>query len=111
MNKNPVVAVVAVLLLIVGLSGCIDSDNENNSSHPEKFVGTWVYKEIPSIQFTLFEDGECSYIAQAGTWEVKEGKLIIDRAQNRLVFSYTFSNNNQTLILTGGGQTETYIKQ
>ena len=105
-NKKVIGIGIILLFIVVGLSGCTDDIGTNR---PEEFVGTWKgdYNEI-----TFFKDGECSMTGASGTWEVKEGKLVIELGQEiRIVYSYVFSDNNQQLELTTQYLTETYIKQ
>jgi len=61
MNKQFIVIVIAVLLLVVWLSGCMGDKVENNeSSIVDKFIGTWklveqsygIYDEIAGITET-----------------------------------------------------------
>lgn len=103
---------IGIILLIVGLSGCIDGGDEKVIDiHPDEFVGTWANKEIPAINFTLTKDGEYSWgVTQGGTWEVKEEKLVLDINDLRTEFDYVFSENNQELELTTSGTSITYIK-
>ena len=111
MNKKVIGIGIILILICIGLSGCIDGDNDIDI-HPEEFVGTWANKEKPAINFTLTKDGEYSWgITQGGTWEIKEGKLVSEIDNYRTKFDYILSNNNQQLQLTTSGNTNTYIKQ
>jgi len=118
MNKHLIVIGTAVLLLVVGLSGCTD-----NVLNPEMngFVGTWKYEyeflggTVPEI-ITFFSDGTCTG-AGYPNYEIKDGKLvfIIYSEGNEMQFAcdYIFSDNDNTLSLTtvGSSNTKVYTKQ
>ncbi len=99
MKKQLILFAVAILLIVVCLSGC--SENRD-----QRFVGTW--ESVSGGELTFFSDGECSI----GTWEVKEGKLVIDiNTGGRIVYTFSFSDNNTKLSLTTDGITFNYVKK
>jgi hypothetical protein len=60
----------------------------------------------------LTNDGEYSWgVTHGGTWEEKEGKLVLEIDNYRTEFDFVFINNTQELQLTTSGNTITYIKQ
>jgi hypothetical protein len=111
MKKQLVIVGTAVLLLVVGLSGC----NELNplSSEEDRFVGTWKQNKEYGIGFTLFSDGTGSWQSVSTTWELKDGKFTIYFSGVYLIYNYEFSNNYQTLSLeeTNSGLKYEFIKQ
>ena len=114
MNKKIIIFGIISLLIFVYLSGCLNDKNNDKGepNHPSEFVGTWENKVIPSINFTLTKEGDYSWgVTHGGTWEEKEGKLVLEIDNYRTVFDYVFSNKNQELQLTTSGNTITYIKQ
>jgi hypothetical protein len=112
MNKKITMVGIISLLFFVYLSGCINNNDNAGPNRPIEFIGTWVNKVNPSINFTLTKDGEYSWgITHGGTWEEKEGKLVLEIDNYRTEFDYVFFNNTQEIQLTTLGNTITYIKQ
>ena len=108
MKKQLVIIGIIALLFTVGFSGCSTKNNndnqDNNTINPEKsrFVGTW--KNTTSyMTLNLFSDGICSMWGYTGTWDLKDGKLVIDLPSVGVPFTYTyiyiFFNNDKTLKL------------
>ena len=111
----------AVLLLIVGLSGCV-------SLEESKFIGTW----SSSNAVFVFEDGlfskNCRWslgtmhpsatLDYQGTWKVENNRLIIEynynwggdigTVHNKEIYNYEFSNNNQNLNINGNQMFDYY---
>jgi len=99
---------VLAILFTVELSGC---NQVSNTINPEKnkFVGTWQGKTsditgVHNITIILFSDGTSSFKGFSGTWDLKDGKLVIEittgMGSGTFVFNYTFSNNDRTLTIT-----------
>jgi len=115
LNKHLIVIGTAVLLLVVGLSGCNEISNTINpekNTEKNKFIGTW-YKSNYLIM-DLLSDGTCSYLAQSGKWDVTNGKLILDLSSGyNPSFNYAFSDSDLTLKLTStlDGSTVVYTKR
>ncbi|VVB61215.1 Uncharacterised protein [uncultured archaeon] len=106
---------VIALLVCIGLCGC---NQVNNTINPEKnkFVGTWQNTTLDlTTTINLFSDGTCLYLDLPGTWDVKDGKLIMDFTDSGFTwtYNYVFSNNDRTLSLTftAGGLSQVFIKQ
>jgi len=115
MKKQLVIIGIVAILVTVGLSGC---NQVTNTVNPEKskFVGTWQNTTLDlTTTINLFSDGTCSYIGLPGTWDVKDGKLVMDFTDSGVdwTYNYVFSNNDRTLSLTStaGGLTQVYTKQ
>ena len=111
MNKHLITFLIAVLLLTVGMSGCIENNSTDNDE--SKFVGTW---ESPGqSSYSFFSDGTCSHSYMGGTYMVKEGQLVVTFTSPRysILYDYSFSNDNTTLALTEANSDETtvYTKQ
>jgi hypothetical protein len=112
-KKKKQLALIAALSILVcsELSGC---NEMNNMTNPEKnkFIGTW-YKSNYLVM-DLHPDGTCSYLAQSGTWDVKDGTLTFDLSSDyKPSFTYTFSDSDLTLKLTStlDGSTVVYTKR
>ena len=87
------------------LSGCIDDKS--------KFIGTWSTGSSYST-ITFFSDGTCSYAGMSsGSWEIKDGKLVINGLGMSGTFEYSFSNNDNMLTIThvATGQITTFTKK
>ena len=113
MNKHLVVLGMAVLLLIVGLSGC---EQVGIQSEENRFAGTWKTDSLYDT-LTLRSEGTCKKFTYDGTWSIKDGKftLIYTARTNpqTYIYEYSFSNNNNTLTLTNidTGTPLVYTKQ
>ena len=115
MNKHLFVIGTAVLLLVVGLSGC-----DSIVSHPDrdKFIGTWKSTINEFNTYTLEGDGTLYYWGvKGGTWEVKDNNRLEfhysgSGGSGTVAYEYEFKDSN-TLILEplGTGYSETYKKQ
>ena len=110
MKKLTILIGILIMLTYVGLSGCNEIVNGNN-----KFVGTWdCSTEQGSIYqiyylnstMTLFSDGTFDgtplLSIYSGTWDIKDNKLVFTYSGNAIMetYSYSFSNNDDTLTLT-----------
>jgi hypothetical protein len=101
MKKQLLIIGIVAILFSVGLSGC---NQINNTLIPEKnkFVGTW--KNTTShMTLDLSSNGTCSMWSYTGTWDLKDGKLVIDLQSVGVPITYTyiylFFNNDKTLKL------------
>jgi len=74
-----------------------------------KFVGTWYQPEFYGRAMTFYSDGSCSDFGWPGTWEIRDGKLIITAMDGTSIarWNYSFSDNGRELTLSGRG---TWIK-
>jgi len=99
MNKTLIIIGVAVLLVCVGLSGC---NEKSGNSKLDRLIGTWMENgEVDYIfesdrTFTSF-DGP---ITTAGTYEIKDEKLVLTVGGISISYNYSFSNNDRTLTMT-----------
>jgi hypothetical protein len=99
MKKQLLILVIVAILVTVGLSGC-------SSSPKNKFIGTWVVEENER-NYTFYSNGSVNEIwTQDGNdiiipnsiwydYSIAENKIII----NNVSYEFTFTNNNQILIL------------
>jgi uncharacterized protein YceK len=111
MKKQLVIIGIVAILVTVGLSGCNEVSN-TLSPEKNKFIGTW-YKSNYLVM-DLFSDGTCSYLAQSGTWDVKDDKLVLVLSSGyNPTFNYSFSDSDLTLRLTStlDGSTTVYTKR
>jgi hypothetical protein len=93
MKKQLIITGIVAILITVELSGC-------NSSPENKIIGTWVSKiNGTNRTFIFYNNGSANeFWALANIWykySITEDKLIIGDND----YSFTFSDNNQTLIL------------
>jgi outer membrane lipoprotein SlyB len=97
-KKQLVIIGITLVLLAVGLTGCIDDNS--------KIVGTWTaVNTVPSDFLTIFSDGTIvKSDGSSGTWELKDGKVVMvvtEQGQTiTSVYDYTFSNNDNTMTFT-----------
>ncbi len=114
MKEQLVIIGIITLLITVGLSGC-------NMSSPdrEKFIGAWkgtysyggnFTRKVP-VTIVFLTDGRYSaslpLIRDNGTWTIKDGKF--DKTRDNeptVVCSYSFANNNTSLLLTSSSFSE-----
>ncbi|KYK22323.1 hypothetical protein AYK25_02675 [Thermoplasmatales archaeon SM1-50] len=113
MKKQLLIIGIISILIYVGLSGCNEHNNTINTEE-DRFIGTWHSTTgSPSI-LEFFKDGKCIY-GYNGTWELTDGKLVINLISISLIttYNYTFSNNDKTLTLTfiENNFTEVWTKQ
>jgi len=102
MKKPLLIIGIVALLVCVGLSGC---NQVSNTLNPEKgkFIGTWKVEKLNNSTisgevYTFFSDGTVRISAASGTWELKDGKLVLEFEMHQSMYSYSFSNNDRTLI-------------
>jgi hypothetical protein len=115
MKKQLVILGIVALLVSVEFSGC---NQVSNTINPEKnkFVGTWQNTTLDlTTTINLFSDGTCSYMGLPGTWDVRDGKLVMDFTDSGFTwtYNYVFSNNDRALSLTftAGGLSQIFTKQ
>jgi hypothetical protein len=99
MKKHIVILGIIILFIVIGLTGCFESDNKEL----EKFVGAWKYGTSPnSGSLTFFSNGTGIYKIDYAEWKIENGKLIIflPKRDETFKFDYEFLDDNQTLILT-----------
>lgn len=105
MKKHLIVIGTAVLLLVVGLSGC----NEiGGNSELDRFVGKWKGGFSPLL---FYKDRTCNIGSLTGNYRIEEGTLVVDLDIEKMsvLYEYEFSNNDNTLTLTELGLVEVPI--
>ncbi|MCJ7570651.1 MAG: hypothetical protein MUO82_02075 [Candidatus Thermoplasmatota archaeon] len=122
MRKQLMIVGIIAILLIVGLSGCTNT-NTNNGRENNKFFGTWIGSEtIPNvglinIRMTFMSNGTFNICGgegiiktyASGYWDIKDGLLIINGEYGKRTYSYLFSNNYKSLIITSTKDTEKFV--
>lgn len=109
MKKHRIIIGFAILLTIVGLSGCNQVEDTGNPEQ-NKFLGTWITNEEIARQdlgrtITFFSDGRVIFQSEYfGTYTITEGNYLIvnlttNNNQTQHLFDYGFSDNNTTLRL------------
>jgi hypothetical protein len=104
MKKHLVIIGIIALLVCIRLSGCQEKVD------PEKFIGIWVYdgdKDLHTDSFIFYANSSvlCSYHYPGSTvlnyqwnnYTIIENKIKIGKS----VYEFTFSADNQQLILNG----------
>jgi hypothetical protein len=111
MKKQLLIIGIIVLLVSVGLSGCVDN------SELDHFVGKWTAKNFTNYTMVLIfnSDRTCTIGTLPGRYSLKEKTLVVDLGKNvSMMYDYNFSNDFNTLTLTvlGASQyTIVYTKQ
>lgn len=112
MKQQLLIVGIVVILVGVGLSGCSRVSTKLNPDS-DKFLGTWKVVEINNSTaigdiYTFFSDGTVGLTDTMGTWEFKDGKLILDFDVHQYMYSYSFSDNDRTLTWISMDRTITY---
>lgn len=91
------IIVVAIIVIGVVLFFIMIKDEKS------KFVGTWTDQDGDTHHF--FSDGTFNSISgsmtQSGTWELKDNLLVFITSRGTITYSYSFSNNDNTLTMSG----------
>ena len=92
--KKIAILLIVILVVSVGfLSGCVNEES--------RFIGTWADQK--GYNLVIFSDGtytnEDITTTYSGTWELKDDKIVFTVQEVDLPFSYSFSNNGNTLTL------------
>ena len=88
---------IAVMVISTGLlSGCTG----NPFDPATKFVGTWK-DSSGMVVLVFFSDKTVNspVSGEHGTYEIKDGKLVITGAEGESIYNYSFSNDDTTLTL------------
>jgi len=116
MNKIPVLAIILLVVSVGFLGGCTETKNLLQSNNSE-FVGTWVedgdFGAGPSPYLEFFSDNTGVISYQSMTWEIKDGRLVINRIDG-IAFSYSYEfseNDNKLTLIMPGSNPDTYTKQ
>jgi len=89
------------MMICVGLlSGCNET-SVSLTDEEKRFVGTWNGNTTIFNVIAFFPDRACSYLFDlSAIWKIKDEKLVIKAKQGEFTYDYSFSNNNDTLIIT-----------
>jgi len=99
MKKGILVLIISIFVVNV-LCGCINENKKTNAIDIKtKFVGKW---NSDSESITFYSDGTYVSTNSNGTFELKDDKLLLQDQVNSEAyeFTYSFSNNDNTLTLT-----------
>lgn len=100
MQKQIAVVLIAILFIIVGLSGCNEYADDKG-----KIIGTWRGKGGGSltVAYSFFSDGTCSWGSLAGTWDIKDGKIVMTLMNGEMSKSlnYKFTDDPDILYFNG----------
>ena len=113
MKKQLLLIGIVAILISVGISGCEDT-NKNANSEKDRFIGTWQTATGYPSTIEFLKDGGLTYGAE-GTWDLKDGKLVINIPSYNLndTYNYAFSDNDTSLTttFTGNNYTQVWTKQ
>ena len=99
MNKKIVIIGIALILVSIGLSGCNEVQNSPETDI-SKFIGTWKSEDKSEV-ITFFSDNTFSGgTSFSGTWELKDGKLVISISSSgsEFVTTYDYIFFNETTL-------------
>jgi len=101
MNKHLIVSGIVVLLIYVGLSGCTDSPLQSDE---DRFVGTWHYNQYGLFHIMILYTNGTLFASSSegnasGTYEIKDGKFVMEGLYGVGVYNYSFSNDGKKLTL------------
>jgi len=128
MNKKLLISLLAVLLVVISLCGCFQSDEQSIklNSEEKRFLGTWAntsqhqgntitltYVFLPDKTYEVTAETEIDSVSYNGTWKTKDNQLVIAIEGRTQTGNYQFLNNDQTLIIsdTNNGNNTVLIKQ
>jgi hypothetical protein len=110
--KKIIVFVIMILILIVGLSGCNESNKSSNTDEV-RIIGSWFISELidgktNTITYIFLPDKTYKVIGSydgltenfSGIWKIEDNKLIVTIEGRTLTGDYQFSNNDKTLTIT-----------
>ena len=122
MKKQLTIIGIIIILIIVGLTGCTDT-NTNNGGENSKFVGTWIGTEtipnvgILNISITFFSNGTFNMsnikgiikTYANGYWDIEYGLFVTSGDYGKRNYYYSFSNNDKSLIITSTKDDEEFV--
>ncbi len=128
MNKYRFISLVAVLLVVVSLCGCFQSEEQNVklNSEEKRFLGSWAntsqyqgktftitYKFLQDKTYEVTAESETDSVSYNGTWKTKDNQLIIAIEGRTQKGDYQFLNNDKVLIITDAntGNNTVLLKQ
>ena len=95
MKKQVIVIAMIIFIICAGLTLVIYNPFNKEEN---KFIGTW---KGTIYSYVFFSDSTFSEGASNGTWDIKDGKLVLILYENtQVTYSYAFSNGDRTLALT-----------
>jgi hypothetical protein len=103
-----IMLIAGIILLVISLTGCTQTEQSSEASGSNSFVGTWVFEsegiEWPTAYYVFNPDGTLNYGGVfEGTWVDHGGTMTIN-IQGLPQFSgtlpYVFSNNRRTVTFT-----------
>ncbi len=110
--KKFIVVVIMILIFIVSLSGCIES-NKSSKTDEDRIIGSWFISELVdgktnTVTYIFLPDKTYKVIGSfdgltenfTGTWKIEDNKLIVTIEGRTLTGDYQFSNNDNTLTIT-----------
>ncbi len=118
--KKALSILVALLVVVIGLSGCAGL---NESMNERMIIGTWTAKNnvfgvVTETEYTFNEDGTGSMstvlgIGIATTYTIDEDSITIntDTPGLQMNYTYTYEFVDGDLVLTGSDGTQTILSK
>jgi hypothetical protein len=127
MKKQLILIGIAVILIVVGLSGCFENNNEKKNivnDDTSKFIGTWRYLQDNSTEslWTFYDNGSVKIVVtylyedlpkNDTIWEnftVENNKLCLIFSDSPDCLVYKFFNNYNSVNLSSTEMTVTFNK-
>jgi len=117
MRIKVILLFVTIIITVGFLVGCTETNNKKPGEE-SRFVGTWKSEDNPKIipvTLVLNSDGTSLVSDMNGTWELKDGQLIVILGNNDLVsvFDYFFTEDDTVLHLrlSGNEEFDIYFRQ
>jgi hypothetical protein len=102
MKKQIIIIGILTILVCVEFCGCAGQQVIEPKTEKEKFIGTWKNTSA-HLTMNLFSDGTCKSWDYAGTWDLHDGKFVVNITAVGVTTTYTyvylFFDENTTLKL------------
>ena len=125
MKKKILITGIIIFLLVIGLSGCMYTDN--NKNYKEKILGIWLAGDTPegedgSVIFNFFSNGSfyvnLTEVDEYGdstmqtawmTYEITDDNFVMIIEGNEVFLDYSFSDDDKSLTLVEKDGTSTIL--
>jgi len=116
MHKPLIIVIITIVLLTIGMSGCTDNTNGSSKVNEEKILGLWT-ETIPGTPLTVTMNfvTNMSYYESInetriwGTYTMTDKMITLQSAGIKNTFTYSFSEDWNTLTLHQTGNEEVYL--
>ncbi len=120
MKKQIIIGVLALFLIIIGLTGCFDNNSDddngddgiNGENLDSRFFGIWKRNDSEDDYLEFKSDGsvyaEKAGVTIEGTWEVKDNIICIYSSEEDDCEIFIFSNEDITFSIVNEDHTIRY---